>query len=450
MGDHSARTETGPSSWQASGRDVIDLCLHLTLLWSNHASKRVGETCALVGRALFGRGGDSGTGDPPKLEFVRQRPGSNEPTGTLDNPKLSRRQWLLEPRGEGIRVENVGQRSLLLNGATVGECVAREGDTLGVEGVLLCFVESRPRVLPRHAYEEFDLGKADADGIVGESATAWRLRHDLALLAPASAHCLVLGESGVGKELAARALHRRSASAHAPLVSRNAATIPESLMEAELFGNIANYPNAGTPARQGLVGAANGGTLFLDEVAELSEAQQANLLRVLDSGEYQRLGEDRPRSSRFRLIAATNRPLEALKHDFLARFAERLHVPGLPERRADIPHLVAAILERLGEHDARLHPELLDQLVRHRYTHHFRELERLIRLSKRSSSPGSLELTPDVRAELDLPAGGTPTEAEIREALASTKTAAEAAKRLGLPSRFALYRLTKRLGIEAE
>jgi two-component system nitrogen regulation response regulator GlnG/two-component system response regulator HydG len=449
-GDPSVNTETGHSSWQAALRDAPDECLHLTLLWSSHAPERTGETCALVGRVLFGRGGDSRTGDPARLELVRQRPGSNQATGTLDNPKLSRRQWLLEPRSDGLWVENVGRRALQINGVIVRQGLAQEGDTLGVEGVLLCLVESRPRLLPRHAYEEFDVGKPDADGIVGESASLWRLRREIALISRENVHCLVLGESGAGKELAARSLHRRSAAPQAPFVARNAATIPESLMEAELFGNVANYPNASTPARQGLVGSANGGMLFLDEVTELSEAQQANLLRVLDAGEYQRLGEDRPRISRFRLIAATNRPLETLKHDFLARFAEHIHVPGLCERRADIPLLLTVILEQLGAAGTRIQPLLLDHLVRHRYSHHFRELERLVRLSRRGSSSDTLELTPEVRAELDFAELGTPRESEIREALANTKSATEAAKRLGLPSRFALYRLTKKLGIDAE
>lgn len=83
-----------------------------------------------------------------------------------------------------------------------------------------------------------------------------------------------------------RALHRASRRAAGKWLARNAATIPAGLVEAELFGNAANYPNAGMPARNGLVGAADGGTLFLDEIGELGEAQQANLLRVLDSGEY--------------------------------------------------------------------------------------------------------------------------------------------------------------------
>ncbi len=430
-----------------SGESIRD-CLHLVLVWSREEPGREGECCAVVRPSLFGRGPDRDEGDPPKLELVRQRPRGNEATGRLQSAKLSRRQWLLEPHGSTLRITNLGRRSLVHDGHVVTECVARPGDTLAVEGVLLALVEARPPLMAFDAPSDFDFGASDADGIIGESPAAWRLRAEIALLAAGNAHCLILGESGAGKELAARALHRAS-GARGPLVARNAATIPATLVEAELFGNVANYPNAGSPARPGLVGAADGGSLFLDEVGELGEAQQANLLRVLDSGSYQRLGEERQRTSRFRLLAATNRPLEAMKHDFVARCAERLCVPGLNERRSDVPLLLRALLARLGVTSSFVHPELLEHLIRHRYTHHVRELERLVRLSLRGSPEGVLALTPEVLSELELPSdGAVPTEAQIREALAQGSST-EAAKRLGLASRYALYRLMKKLGIEA-
>ena len=117
---------------------------------------------------------------------------------------------------------------------------------------------------------------------------------------------MLLGETGTGKELAARAVHRFSTRADRPLVARNAATMPAGLIDAELFGNARNYPNPGMAERPGLVGQADGGFLFLDEIGELPSELQAHLLRVLDAGgEYQRLGESRVRRSDFRLLAAT-------------------------------------------------------------------------------------------------------------------------------------------------
>jgi MoxR-like ATPase len=443
------RTESGSNAWFAE-RATSSECLHLTILWVNGAPERSGETSAFSQPVVLGRSSESAPGDAPKLEFVRQRPAMNEPVGALDHPRLSRRQWLLAPDQAGIRVENVGRRALLHNGAAARVALAEDGDTLVVDGVLVCLVEKRPRLLPEFAFEPFPRNAVDADGMAGESPAAWRLRRDLAALSATTVHCLVLGESGTGKELAARAIHRQSACAQAPFISRNAATIPESLVEVELFGNAANYPNVGAPARQGLIGQADGGTLFLDEVAELTEPQQANLLRVLDAGEYQRLGEDRARRARFRLIGATNRSLEALKHDFCARFPERVSVPGLDLRRADVPLLLAGILERLDRNPQQVHTELVDALCRHRYSHHHRELDRLLRLAQRTSAPdGPLRLTPEVRADLNLPSAPGPSEAEIREALARCRSATAAAEHLGLPSRFALYRLMKKLGIDA-
>ena len=422
--------------------------LHLVVVWSRHEPERVGEVCAITRSALLGRGPEIEAGDPPKLELVRQRPGGNEARGALSSPKLSRRQWLIEPKGEqALFVRNVGQRKLLHNGRVCVECNAEPGDTLSADGVLTCFVERRAKVLPGAVRDGFPFGAADRDGIVGESPAAWLLRAVLDDVAASNAHALILGESGAGKELCANAIHRRAGHESA-FVTRNAATIPESLVEAELFGTAANFPNPGTPARKGLVATANGGTLFLDEIAELAERQQANLLRVLDAGEYQRLGEDAQRTSRFRLLAATNREPGALKHDFLARFAERVTLPGLNQRRADIPLLIRHLLPQVASTEDALHPNLIDALLRHRYTHHFRELDRLLRLARRTSAAGRLELTRELETELDLPQPArTPTAQEIRKALSAGASLAESAAHLGLPSRYALYRLLKKHGI---
>src|SRR5262249_52388775 len=157
------------------------------------------------------------------------------------------------------------------------------------------------------------------------SYDAWELRREIALLGSSEEHVLILGESGSGKELVARALHASSRRSTKPLIARNAATFPAGLVDAELFGTAANYPNTGSPERPGLFGQARGSTLFLDEIGELPQDLQAHLLRVLDgAGEYQRLGESRSRTADVRLIGATNRSIDALKIDFAARFKLRL------------------------------------------------------------------------------------------------------------------------------
>lgn len=437
----------------ACGESGSGRSLHLELLWSKEEGHRVGECCNVSRATLLGRGPTREPGDPPKSEFFRQRPGVNEPTGALNAPTASRRQWVLTPHTSGLQVDNIGKPELLHNGLAVRRCVARPGDTLGVEGTALFLLTERTRVLPQCDYAPFAFGATDSFGIVGESEIAWKLRRQLAQLARASAHVLVLGASGSGKELCARALHHGSPRQAKTFVSRNAATIPSGIIEAELFGNAANYPNSGMPARAGLIGAADGGTLFVDEIAELPERDQATFLRVLDAGEYQRLGEERVRKCDLRVLAATNRPPESLKFDLLARFQEHLHVPDLNQRRADIPLIANQVLGKLASEFAASAPkrpslELIDTLVRHSYTTNVRELEQLLRLVLRESSGADLRISAALSAQVDLPSCSVELSADaIRCALAESKSVKDAAKRLGLPSRFALHRLMKKLGV---
>jgi DNA-binding NtrC family response regulator len=273
----------------------------------------------------------------------------------------------------------------------VVEAPLRPGDRLRLGDRLLLLVTERPDRLPGELPEEPPWGGPDSDGWVGESPAAWRVRQQVAFVAERAAHVLVIGESGTGKELVARALHRRSVPARGPFVPRSAATIPASLADAELFGNLRGYPNPGMPARPGLIGEADRGTLFLDEFGELPHEVQARLLRVLDGGEYSPLGEARARRVDLRLVGATNRAPEELKHDVLARFAIRLRLPGLGERPEDLPLLAIHLLRRIARADAgiaeRLFPDaqpdgtprirlrLIERWLATRYRTHLRELE---------------------------------------------------------------------------
>lgn len=392
---------------------------------------------------------------------------------------MSRTQLLLAPTDEGrLSVKNVGRAALLHNGAPATEVFAKPGDTLVVGNAFVFLVERRATgmaELSAYGAATFAFGQRDPHGIVGESPRAWELRERLAVSARADRHVLLVGESGSGKELAAQAIHALSSRRNRPLVCRNAATFPATLVDAELFGNSKNYPNVGSPERVGLIGEADGASLFLDEIGELPTEQQAHLLRVLDGGEYQRLGESRGRRSDFRLYAATNRSPDVLKHDFLARFAVRVTVPGLNERRADIPLLVNRLLSdfRRSTPDAchrffgvrgdpsrpRMDPSLVDVLIRHEYTHHVRELERLLWLAITTSTGDYLAITEDVEDELsrDPPRRSkgrprnpdVPNAEQVAQALQRAKgSKTEAARLLGLKSRYALYRLIDRYRME--
>jgi len=277
-------------------------------------------------------------------------------------------------------------------------------------------------------------------------------------------HVLIHGESGTGKELAANAVHRASKRS-GTLVARNAATFPDTLIDAELFGSAKNFPNAGMPERTGLIGAADQGTLFLDEFAELPLAQQTRLLRVLDAGEYQRLGESALRRADVRVVAATNRPLSDLRHDVAARFAFRVHTPNLAGRFEDIPLLVRHLLQQVARDDeqlrarffqpdgeARVSSGLLLGLLREPAVGNVRSLRNLLWRSL-AESPGDTLLWPTSPPLSVPPASASAAEgggerARIRQVLDKNQGSIDKTWReLGLSSRFALNRLLKKHGI---
>jgi two-component system nitrogen regulation response regulator GlnG/two-component system response regulator HydG len=458
--------------WEKRSRIERDV-IALAIAWSLEEPTRVGDIAVVHRESILGRGPEAEEDTSPRLTFVRQRPGHNEVRAPIGGSRISRQQLKVRPVEDGaLEVVSIGRIPLVVRGAEVKRCVVRPGDTITLKNALVLFVTTRPPRLPSSngtLSTSFEFGKADAFGMVGESPATWRLRESLAFAAVAPQHVLVQGPSGSGKELAARAIHGLSARASKPIVARNAATFPEGLVDAELFGNARNYPNTGSAERAGLIGEADGSVLFLDEIGELPPTMQAHLLRVLDAGgEYQRLGESKGRRSDFRLIAATNRELDALKHDFAARLTIRVTTPELGDRREDIPLLVRALLFRRarevadlqtrffepdanGQLQPRLEPALIEGLVLHDYTHHLRELERLVWLAVSTSRDAYLARTPEVEAQLRIraPEEGEPSDSAVRAALSECEgNVTNAAKRLGLKNRFALYRLMKRYAID--
>lgn len=386
----------------------------LAVLWSRHAPSQVGETLLLpahaAGSFLFGRG--EGSPLEARVTLARWSPGEPASRRVVICPRISRSQLRLTRLGDDrLLVENVGSCALVRDGAEVSRAELAVGDIVVLKNELMFLCISRPA----HVHATFAcsavaphaFGLPDAAGLVGESYAAWELRHRLATIAAQPFHLLLLGPSGTGKELAAQAIHRMSARRARPLVSRNAATIPESIADAELFGNARGYPNPGMPERAGLIGAAHGSTLFLDEMGELPHSLQAHLLRVLDQGEYQRLGESKARQADVRIIAATNRAAAELKHDVLARLTLRLTLPDLNERREDIPLLIAHLLRRYAEKEPqiatrffttdavpmpRVSPALVERLVKHQYTAHVRELDAMLVAAALASSGSYVEL----------------------------------------------------------
>jgi two-component system nitrogen regulation response regulator GlnG/two-component system response regulator HydG len=475
VSDTNTRTRDDSSREIATG----DQRPALVIVWSAIPG-RMGEAL-IAERAgsvqVFGRGGARDDDPHPRALLVRQRPGANEATPPLDDPFLSRVQLRLERQPSELIVVNQGKRPLLgPDGEPCDSCHVRPGDLVEIKGQVLFLCCTRPRTFPAlrtaHIGKAHAFGRADEQGCVGESAATWALRDHIAFVAGRSAHVLLLGESGTGKEIVAQAIHALSSRSNKRLVARNAATLPEGIADAELFGNVANYPNAGMAERPGLVGEADGSTLFLDEIGELPEEIQTRLLRVLDErGEYQRLGDARRRTSALRLVGATNRPLASLRHDVGARLRLRLTVPPLDERREDIALLAAHLVRRIASDDPdatdrfmregepRISLELMRALLGHRYVAGVRELETLLWSSLSTSEGNVLELTSAVRVALesapdthDSPAARVRprdlTEEDIRGALALAGGVQERAwKELGLANRYVLKRLVKKFGI---
>jgi DNA-binding NtrC family response regulator len=459
----------------------------LVLAWSAAAPARVGEVLALGAVddiRVFGRGAASTEERPTRTLLRRSQPGlgAAPPGEPLDDPFLSRQQLELADHVDGVRVVNVGKRPMTVGGQAVTKAVVRPGELLEIKSRLLFVCVRRPKTIADllNVSKSGDFGEPDDFGYVGESVAAWSLRDRVAFIAKRTGHVLLLGASGAGKELVAQGVHARSDRAGKRLVARNAATFPSGLIDAELFGNVANYPNAGMPERPGLIGEAEGSTLFLDEIGELPESLQAHLLRVLDEGgEYQRLGDARRRRADLRLIAATNRSVEHLKHDLAARLRLRLELPGLNDRIEDIPLIARHLLRRAASKDReigerflegwngktgepRLSVGLVSALLLHRYATHVRELETFL-WSSLTSSPGNVaELTEEARRALSgprsapsAPSAAPPTKAselteeQVRGCMAKHAGVKERVWReLGLASRFALRRLLTKYGIE--
>jgi len=231
--------------------------------------------------------------------------------------------------------------------------------------------------------------QSDFAEIVGQGPAMEQIHAQIDSVAPTDSTVLIQGESGTGKELIARAIHSRSRRAERPLVKVNCGAISASLVESELFGHEQGAFTGATRARIGRFELADGGTLFLDEVGELPLDIQVKLLRVLQEGEFERLGSSKTRKTDVRVIAATHRDIPEMVEQglFRADLFYRLSVfpvfaPSLRQRKEDIPALVSHTLERLqhklGKAITEVEPKALRQLVAYDWPGNVRELQNVL------------------------------------------------------------------------
>ncbi len=307
----------------------------------------------------------------------------------------------------------------------------------------------------------------DYSEITGSAPSLDRALRLVDRVAPTDLPVMLFGETGTGKELFARALHRHSRRAEARFFGENCGAIPEPLLESTLFGHVKGAFTGADRTRPGLFELADGGTLFLDEIGEMPLAMQAKLLRVLQDGEMRPVGSNQARKVNVRIVAATHRDLTAMvaagtfREDLYFRLrVVEITIPPLRERPEDIPLLVQHFLKKYGEgRKLRIATQAMERLVSFGWPGNIRQLENVLRAaivmsdgtiershlgldaptrSAPATSPGSLSL----RERIDA------LEAElIREALGQTRNnQSKAAELLGV-SRFGLQKMIKRLKI---
>lgn len=249
------------------------------------------------------------------------------------------------------------------------------------------------------------------EGIVGRSQSMRRLFQMLETVAGATSTILVTGETGTGKELVARAIHHNSPRRRHRFVALNCGAIPETLLEAELFGHVRGAFTGAVATRQGRLEQAHRGTLFLDEVGTMSLSLQAKLLRSLQEREFERLGDSQPVRVDVRVIAATNSDLEQMveegtfRKDLFYRLnVIPIHLPPLSERREDIPLLVKSFILKLSQQhepprsDVVFSQEAMRRLMAHDWPGNIRQLENIVERAL-TMTPGRRQIEVD-----DLPA----------------------------------------------
>jgi PAS domain S-box-containing protein len=279
-------------------------------------------------------------------------------------------------------------------------------DEKGLHGILVTVVDFRPIANLQAEVANLRNRYAGGDrfeGMVGRSRVMQDVFRNIELAASSEATVLLTGESGTGKEMAATAIHELSGRQGKPFVRVNCGALAESVLESELFGHVKGAYTGAVQDRVGRFEAADGGTLFLDEIGEISPAMQVKLLRVLQEGEFERVGDSETRRVDVRVLAATNRDLQAMvqQREFREDLYYRLRVfpirlPALRERPEDVPLLVEAFVENLAERTRKpitgVTAEAMAAMRHYPWPGNVRELANAIEYAFVVCAEGSIEL----------------------------------------------------------
>ncbi len=357
--------------------------------------------------------------------------GQQEDIGDLeaDVPHAVSKTW-----AEQERILGLGVTPLIQQGKTLGVIAACILDEVKVEGEGLFWARLvadsiaasianvrafeeiqtlKERLERDNEYLSEEILESQAYGeIIGQSPSLKNVAEQIGMVAGTDANVLITGESGTGKELVAREIHKRSARSLRPLIKVNCASIPKDLYESEFFGHVKGAFTGAVQDRQGRFELADGATLFLDEVGEVPLDLQSKLLRVLQEGEYEKIGDARTRKCDVRIIAATNRDLkvEIIKGRFREDLYYRLNVfpielPSLRERREDIPllaqHFLGIASRKFNKPVKPLAADRIEILKNYAWPGNVRELQNVLERAVITSRRGELQLDLEPPASKD-------------------------------------------------
>lgn len=343
----------------------------------------------------------------PRQRLLLGRESESFVPGALDDDRVSREHAILRRQGALLEVSDQDSRNgTWVNGQRIAKQQLLPGDILGI-GKTLLLVEN---IEPKRLHQAHPRLK-------GTSAALGKMLERIELIARHDLMVLVLGESGVGKELAAHEVHLRSGR-RGQMVSVNCATLPDSLVQSELFGHARGAFSGADRPRRGLVDQARGGTLFLDEIGEASALLQANLLRLLQEREVRPVGTDEVRKVDVRFVAATNRDLVGevkagrFREDLYSRMNRAVvQLPPLRQRREDILPLANYFVESFAERSIPLSQALALKLLLHDWPGNARTLQGVMQRLVIEAEADTLDVPVWLTEELALHARQLPTAA---------------------------------------